>query len=332
MDKHIIVTGGAGYLGSVLVPSLLNQGYQVTVIDNLQFGGESLLPFLHHKGFKLVVENINNTKNIAEVLVGAYGIVHLAALVGFPACKRAGREMTWRVNVEGTKEVYDLSLKAGVKRFVFASSYSNYGYSEGDTIVTEESPLFPQSLYAETKIAAEQYLLGHKLQNSIITTCLRLATVFGVSPRTRFDLMVNQFVLEAFSKRRLVLYQEDFKRSFVHIRDVAYAFLCVLEAPEEKIRSQVFNIGSEKMNTTKLDIVKLIKNYWPDIKVELSDMSFDGDMRSLHVSFEKVKRILNFETQMDLISGITELCRVLENNIIQDPYNDRYRNHPALLL
>jgi nucleoside-diphosphate-sugar epimerase len=262
----------------------------------------------------------------------ADSVVHLAALVGFPACDRAGREMTWCVNVEGTRRVYESAARVGVRRLVYASSYSNYGRAKGDTIVTEESLLFPQSLYAESKIAAERFLLEQTSQGTVTPTCLRLATVFGVSPRTRFDLMVNQFTLEAFVKRRLVLFQQDFKRSFVHVRDVARAISVVLDAPEKLVNGQVFNIGSEKLNTTKSYLVKILQEHWPDVEVEMRDVNFGGDMRSLHVSFDKARKVLGFEAQLSLEEGINELCWALENKVIQEPQSDRYRNHPAILI
>lgn len=316
----------------MLVSTLLDQGNQVTVIDDLWFGGESLLPFLRFQRFNLVKGDICTSRVLAQVMQGADGVVHLAALVGFPACDRAGRETTWRVNVAGTQCVYEAAARAGVRRLVFASSYSNYGYAEGDTMVTEESPLFPQSLYAESKIAAERFFLTQASDNVVSPVCLRLATVFGVSPRTRFDLMVNQFVLDAFAKRRLTLYQQDFKRSFVHICDVARAVLLVLDAPDDQVRGQVFNIGSEKLNTTKSYLVKILQKHWPDVQVELRDVNLGGDIRSLHVSFEKARRVLGFEAQLNLEEGINELCWALENKVIQEPQSDRYRNHPAILV
>jgi nucleoside-diphosphate-sugar epimerase len=332
LSKRIVVIGGAGYIGSMLVSILLDQGNHVTVIDNLLFGGEPLLPFLPFQQFNLVKEDICTSRNLDEKIRGADAVVHLAALVGFPACDRAGREMTWRINVEGTQRVYKSAMRAGVKRFVYASSYSNYGRAEGDTMVNEESPLFPQSLYAESKIAAERFLLEQASQSTTSPTCLRLATVFGVSPRTRFDLMVNQFTLEAFLKRRLVIFQQDFKRSFVHVRDVARAVSVVVDAPENLVRGQVFNIGSEKLNTTKSFLVKVLQKHWPDVQLELRDANFGGDMRSLHVSFEKARRALGFEARLSLEEGINELCWILENNVIQEPQSNRYRNHPAIIV
>jgi nucleoside-diphosphate-sugar epimerase len=215
---------------------------------------------------------------------------------------------------------------------VFASSYSNYGRVEGDSVVTEESPLYPQSLHAESKIAAERFLLEQASQEGPDPVCLRLATVFGLSPRTRFDLMVNQFVLNAFVHRKLILFQQDFNRSFVHVRDVARAIGCVLVASSQKARGEVFNVGSESLNTTKSHLVNLLRQRWPDVRVEQRDLNFGGYMRSIHVSFEKARRMLGFEAQISLAYGIDELCWALENGVIYEPHSDRYRNHPPIVL
>jgi nucleoside-diphosphate-sugar epimerase len=332
LSQRVLVTGGAGYIGSTLVASLLERGAQVTVVDDLWFGGEALMPFLRFDRFRLIKRDVCCDGVLNGILENVDSVVHLAAMVGFPACEGAGREMTWRVNVEGTQRVYEAAARVGVKRLVFASSYSNYGRSEGDSVVTEESPLSPQSSYAESKIAAERFLLEQASQLGPSPVCLRLATVFGLSPRTRFDLMVNQFVLEAFTKRHLILYQQDFKRSFVHVRDVARAILYVLDAPNEKVRGQVFNIGSEKLNTTKSHLVELVRQRWPDVQVEQRVMDFRGDMRSLHVSFEKARRVLGFDSHIGLEEGIDELCWALENWVIREPNSDRYRNHPPIVV
>jgi nucleoside-diphosphate-sugar epimerase len=327
-----LVTGGAGYIGSALVAALLERGDQVTVLDDLWFGGDSLVPFLSFDSFRLIKRDLCGQLAVADAFDGVDSVVHLAAVVGFPACKQAGRELVWRTNVEGTRRAYEAAVKAGVRCLIFASSYSSYGESKQGEPVTEESPLNPQSLYAESKIEAERFLLGQADLGGTAPICLRLATVFGVSPRTRFDLMVNQFVLDAHTKERLTLYQEDFKRSFVHVRDVARAIMCAMDAPNEQVRGQVFNVGSETLNTSKQELAKLIQARVPRLKVEYSGASFAGDMRSIHVSFDKMRRTLQFEARISLEEGIEELLWTLRNGIISDPLSGRFRNHPAMLM
>ena len=166
--------------------------------------------------------------------------------MGFPACQAVGKQVAWRYNVEATKSVFGQAVDLGVERFVFSSTYSNYGLSPDGAPVTEESPLNPQSLYAETKIAAEEFLLRQK-ESSCAPLIFRFATLYGISPRTRFDLIVNQFVLEAFTKRQLIIYQRGYSRSFVHIRDVVRGVMLGLEAEREKICGEVFNLGTDQV-------------------------------------------------------------------------------------
>ncbi len=330
-NRHYIITGGAGYIGSVVTASLLARGYQVTVIDKLDFGGDGLLGFRPFTDFNWLKQDITANDSLAELMRGATCVIHLAALVGFPACDQAGREATWRTNVEGTQRIYEAAGQAGVKQLIYASSYSNYGLAPEGELVTEDSPLNPQSSYAESKIAAEQFLLRQSPQTGPAVTCLRLATVFGVSPRTRFDLMVNQFAWQAHNGETLVIYQQDFQRAFVHVQDVARAILQVANVPLEQVSGQIFNVGHESLNSSKMELISFIREYWPEVRVEVQNLSFGGDMRSLHVSFEKIRRVLNFTPQFDLRQGIAELHQALSNGWIYAPNSNRHRNHPPLL-
>jgi nucleoside-diphosphate-sugar epimerase len=252
-------------------------------------------------------------------------IVHLAGIVGFPACQAVGKQVAWKYNVEATKLVYGQAADLGVERFVFASTYSNYGLSEDGNPVTEETPLNPQSLYAETKIAAEEYLLAQK-DSACAPLLFRFATLYGISPRTRFDLIVNQFVLEAFTKRQLIIYQRGYSRSFVHIRDVVRGVIMGLEAEQSNIRGQVFNLGTENGNYSKNDIVGFVLKRMPETIVEYKDLTFGGDMRDISVSFEKVRRVLGFETTLTVDDGVREVLFALKTGLIKDPTDDRYRN------
>jgi nucleoside-diphosphate-sugar epimerase len=328
-DRHILITGGAGYIGSLLTSELLRLNYRVTVLDSLLFGGESLVPFLHHPNFHFVKADVTEKRAVKDAVKDNWqkpdSVIHLAAIVGFPACQAVGKQVAWKYNVEATKMVFEQAADLGVERFVFASTYSNYGLSPEGKPVTEESPLTPQSLYAETKIAAEEYLL---LQKGAPTTPLlfRFATLYGISPRTRFDLIVNQFVLEAFTKRELIIYQRGYSRSFVHIRDVARGVIMGLDAEQSKIRGQVFNLGTENGNYSKDDIVRLVRKRLPETVVEYKDLTFGGDMRDITVSFAKIKNVLGFDTTLDVDDGIRELLFALKTGLIQNPTDARYRN------
>ncbi len=328
-DRHVLITGGAGYIGSYLTSELLRADQRVTVVDSLLFGGESLVPFLHHPNFHFVKADVTEPRAIKDTLKDDWqkpdAIVHLAAIVGFPACQAVGRQVAWRYNVEATKKAFEQAADLGVERFVFASTYSNYGLSVGGQPVTEESPLNPQSLYAETKIAAEEFLLSQK--NAACAPLLfRFATLYGMSPRTRFDLIVNQFVLEAFTKHALIIYQRGYSRSFVHIHDVVRGVMMGLEAEQSKIRGQVFNLGTDHGNYSKDDIVQLVLKRIPETVVEYKDLTFGGDMRDISVSFAKIKRVLGFFTTLDVDDGIRDLLFALKAGIIRNPTDEKYRN------
>lgn len=326
--KHILITGGAGYIGSLLTGELLRRGYRVTVIDKLLFGGDSLLSYLSHPNFYFAAADVWEPRALREVFKGGLqapdAVVHLAAIVGFPACQSVGPQVARRYNVEATQHVFEQAEELGVKRFVFASTYSNYGLSEG-LPVDEESPLNPQSLYAETKVEAEQYLLGQK-DADCSPLIFRLATLYGISPRTRFDLIVNQFVLEAYTKRELLIYQRGYSRSFVHVRDVVNGFVLGLEAEDAKVRRQIFNLGTEQGNYTKDQIVEFVIKRLPEINIRYKDLTFGGDMRDITVSFEKIRKELGFQTQFDVDDGVREVLHALQSGLIKNPQDEHFRN------
>lgn len=328
-DRHILITGGAGYIGSLLTSELLRQNYRVTLLDSLLFGGESILPYMSHPNFHFIKSDVTEPRAIRDAVKKDWGkpdaVVHLAGIVGFPACQAVGKQVAWKYNVEATKQVYGQAADLGVERFVFASTYSNYGYSEDGKPVTEETPLHPQSLYAETKIAAEEYLLAQK-DSACAPLLFRFATLYGLSPRTRFDLIVNQFVLEAFTKRHLIIYQRGYSRSFVHVRDVVRGVIMGLETEQSKIRGQVFNLGTDSGNYSKNDIVGFVLKRMPETIVEYKDLTFGGDMRDVTVSFEKIRNVLGFETTLNIDDGVREVLFALKSGLIKDPTDDRYRN------
>jgi nucleoside-diphosphate-sugar epimerase len=309
-------------------------------VDKLLFGGESLLGYWHHPNFRFIKGDVCDPEVLAQLKAGkrqfhpanpALGyrydaVVHLAAIVGFPACQAVGKQVAWLYNVETVQRVFALAEETRAKRFIFSSTYSNYGLAKDGQSVTEESPLYPQSVYAETKIAAETWLMEQARVSRCAPLIFRFATLFGISPRTRFDLIVNQFVLEAMTKRELVIYQRGFSRSFVHVRDVVDGIILGLLAPEEKIRGQVYNLGSDAGNFTKDEIVNLVQKHVDRLKVTYKDLSFGGDMRDITVSFSKVKRQFGFEPKVTLEDGIIEVKEALESGLIKDATDARYRN------
>ncbi len=324
--KHVVITGGAGYIGSLLTSELLRLGHRVTVLDSLLFGGESLVGFMAHPNFRFVKADVTQPRAILNVMRSEGNVdtlVHLAAIVGFPACQSIGRDAAWRYNVEAVQQVYEQAASLNCERFVFSSTYSNYGLAEDGSPVDETTSLNPQSLYAETKIAAEEYLLKRDGPAPLI---FRFATLYGISPRTRFDLIVNQFVLEAFSKRELIIYQRGYSRSFVHVRDVIRGIILGLDAPVETVRGQVFNLGTPDGNLTKDEIVGLVMKRLPETIVTYKDLTFGGDMRDITVSFEKIKHELGFEATLTPDDGVREVLFALKSGLIKTPQDGRYRN------
>jgi len=326
---HILVTGGAGYIGSLLASELLRTGRRVTVVDSLLFGGESLLGFLAHPDFHFVKADVTEPNALRDSIRPDWpkpeAVIHLAAIVGFPACQAIGRAASWKYNVEAVKRTFEQADGLGSRTFVFSSTYSNYGLSPDGKPVTEESPLNPQSLYAETKIAAEEYLLDRK-DAQTAPLVFRFATLYGISPRTRFDLIVNQFVLEAYTRRELVIYQRGYSRSFVHVRDVVRGILMGLAAPEARRRGQVYNLGTDEGNYTKDEIVALIQKHLPGTAVIHKDLTFGGDMRDIRVSFEKVRRELGFTATLTVEDGVREVVNALRAGLIRNPHDEHYRN------
>jgi nucleoside-diphosphate-sugar epimerase len=327
--NHVVITGGAGYIGSLLTGELLRIGIKVTIIDDLIFGGESLMGYLAHPNFHFVKANVIEPRVLRSSLRSDWekpnAIVHLAAIVGFPACQSVGRQVAWRYNVEATERVFEQAVSLGINRLVYASSYSNYGVSPDGQPVTEASPLTPQSLYAETKIAAERFLLAQS-DTSCAPLIYRLATLYGISPRTRFDLIINQFVLESYTKRELLIYQRGYSRSFVHINDAVRGFILGLQAPDEKVRCQIYNLGSEKGNYTKDQIVGMVLKRMPETVVTYKDMTFGGDMRDISVSYEKIQRELDFQTRLTPDDGIRDVLHAIRTGLISNPHDQRYRN------
>lgn len=322
----ILVTGGAGYIGSTLVPILLSAGHQVRVLDNLTHGGKSLLGVWPDLNFDFYQGDIRNEEDACEALKDMEAVIHLAAIVGDPACAREP-EIARAINLDGTIRLFNLARDLSVKRFIFASTCSNYGKMEnGNEYVDETSELRPVSLYAETKVAVEKYLLDPAHSGSLSPTVLRFATAYGVSPRMRFDLTVNEFTMELLTARKLIIFGEQFWRPYVHIRDISRAILCVLESPVEKVRNEVFNVGSTNQNFQKQQLAALIGSHVPDAVIEY--VHKNEDPRDYRVSFEKIKQQIGFKTEHTVENGIQEVVRLVHSGIIQNFKNPEYRNIP----
>jgi nucleoside-diphosphate-sugar epimerase len=320
----VIITGGAGYLGSVLTALLLADGHQVRVLDSLAHGGESLLGVWCHPGFEFVRGDIRDRATIKTAVSGRDAVVHLAAIVGDPACARDS-DLARAVNLDASLQLIEESQQAGVERFVFASTCSNYGkMKDADQYVDEESELHPVSLYAETKVAVEMALLKSRLSNGWSPTPLRFATIYGVSPRMRFDLTVNEFTMEMLTRNHLKVFGEQFWRPYVHVRDAARAIAMVLRSPTAKVRGRVFNVGATDQNFRKQQLVELIQPYAPDAVVEFVRKT--EDPRDYRVSFSRIAGELGFQASRSVPQGIEEVARLVSERVIGEFDHSRYRN------
>lgn len=296
---RILVTGGAGYLGSILVPALLEQGYSVTVLDSLIFRQNSLFECCARPGFDFVKGDICDADLVRSLVARHDVVIPLAAIVGAPACK-ANPSLTRLVNNEAQKSI--LAAVSTHQRVILPTTNSGYGVGEKDAFCTEESPLRPLSQYGKDKVEIEQLWLE---RGCAVT--LRLATVFGMSPRMRLDLLVNDFTYRAFRDRFIVLFEEHFRRNYIHVRDVAKAFLFAL-GNHDKMKGQAYNVGLSSANITKRELCEKIKTYVPDFYIHSAPVGEDPDKRDYLVSNEKIEA-LGWRPDQDLDSGILELLK-----------------------
>lgn len=324
---YVLVTGGAGYIGSVLVRQLLEAGYGVRVLDNLRFGGESLLGLLDNPAFQFVKADVRDIGAVKEALRGCVAAAQLAAIVGDPACAREPA-LAQAVNHDATLAMYEAAESAGLERFVFASTCSNYGrMQDPSAYVHEGSELRPVSLYAETKVAVEQYLLSQPRTNRCVPTSLRFATVYGASPRMRFDLTVNEFTRARALGQELVVFGEQFWRPYCHVRDLARSVVSVLQAPREAIAFEVFNVGDTTENYQKKTLIDLILREVPEGRVRYVEKL--EDPRDYRVDFSKIRDRLGFRISRTVPDGIREIKELLEQGFLVDPNDAKYANVPT---
>lgn len=327
--ETVLVTGGAGYVGSILVRRLLGNNYRVVCLDKLMFGGESLLDVWGHPNFDFHKCDITDSNAVDQIL-GACpieAVVHLAAIVGDPACKREP-ELSRRTNWEASVHLLEKARQLKVSRFIFASTCSNYGkMSDPESYVTEDSPLAPVSLYAELKVKFENAMISEGAHDDhFCPTSLRFSTVYGISHRMRFDLTVNEFTKELALGKELVVFGEQFWRPYCHVSDFSNAILTVLKASRKKVAYQVFNIGDTGENYTKQMIVDEIIKQIPGSKIRY--VHKEEDPRDYRVDFSKARDALGFKITMSVPDGIREIKQVVETGVIQNPEDQRYYNIP----
>lgn len=329
--KKIILIGGSGYIGTVLTKRLLDDGFYVKNIDFHMYNNNQAIDgftnnpnYEHEKQDFAIKDNIKISKDFDTVVL-------LGGLVGDPITKKYPKESSL-INDQGVKNVIDVCSSLAIKNFIFISTCSNYGLIENNDFANEESALNPLSLYAESKVNAEKYILSLKGKTGMNPTILRFATAFGLSPRMRFDLTISEFTREIALGNHLLVYDAKTWRPYCHVEDFSTLILEVINAPEEKVAWEVFNAGGDKNNATKETIVNLILKRIPDGKVRFKE--FGSDPRNYRVDFTKVKKILNFEPKYSIEDGVDELIDQinkhnfvnLDNNInFYGNYNINYK-------
>jgi nucleoside-diphosphate-sugar epimerase len=301
MAEHVLVTGGLGYLGSIICEHLLDAGFEVTALDNLMYGTgqQGLYHLCANPAFDFVKGDVRDEELMQTVLRRADIVIHLAAIVGAAACDRDPL-LAGSVNLDAVRLL--VRLRSPRQLIVFPNTNSGYGTTSGEMLCTEETPLEPISLYGRTKVEAERVLL-----NSPNTICLRLATVFGMSPRMRLDLLVNHFVYAAVKEGYLVIFEKDFKRNFVHIRDVAD---CMLHAIGNagRMTGKAYNLGLDDANLSKEELALRVKEYVPRFYIHFAPIGQDPDKRNYIVSNQRLRQA-GFEAKRSLDDGIKELLK-----------------------
>ncbi len=305
--KKVLITGGGGYIGSVLTPMLLNKGYDVTVLDNFMFSQNSLLDCCVHKNFHIIRADARDEQVIKQAVKGKDYIIPLAALVGFPLCDSD----TIAAQTTNTDAVLTLlRCREESTRVIFPCTNSGYGLGAGESYCTEDSPINPISLYGRTKMAAEKAVL--EAGNSLT---FRFATLFGASPRMRTDLLVNDFVYRAVFDRTAVIFEGHFKRNFLHVRDAAGAFIFAMEN-FEKMQGRTYNCGLSDANLSKFELCEKIKQHVPSFVYIEADVGEDPDKRNYIVSNERLES-MGWRPAFTLDDGIEELVKtysIIKNN------------------
>lgn len=304
--KKVLITGGAGYLGSVLAEKLLHENYHVTVIDNLLYKQLSLLHLFKYDNFKFVLGDVRDYNTLVNQVVEHDVIIPLAAIVGMPACQ-ANPDLAVQVNYKQIETIVD--VLTDYQQLIIPNTNSQYGSSPN--IITEESPFKPLSLYAQTKCDAEDYVL--KNGNGIV---LRLATVFGVSPRMRQDLLVNDFTYKALVDGYLVLFESHYKRNYIHVQDIANTFLFMIENYNQ-CKGQVYNVGLSTANLSKLELAEKIKTYIPSLVIKEDNFKQDFDQRNYIVSNDKIEK-LGWRPKFDLDYGIKQLIDAYQLTVVHN--------------
>jgi nucleoside-diphosphate-sugar epimerase len=325
--ETVLVIGGAGYLGSELCRELLNRGYTVRVLDSLLFGTVGIDDLLDNEGFTLLEGDMRAIDNVVEGIKGADAVIHLGGLVGDPA-SAIDPEETLELNYHSTRMIANVCKYHQINRFIFASTCSVYGKSPSpEELLTEESELNPVSLYARTNINSEK-ILWELEDDTFSPTILRMATLYGYSPRMRFDLVLNILTAKAHQEDIVPIFGGDQYRPHLHVRDAARAYVKCLEASLDDVGGEVFNVGSNEQNYQILEVGKIIANCFPD--AEIDRQADKEDDRSYQVDFSKISQVLDYEVQETIESGAREIKQRLDAGEFDDYTDDKYSNYRSI--
>jgi nucleoside-diphosphate-sugar epimerase len=318
--ESVLVIGGAGYVGSALLRKLLDRGYRVRLLDMFMYGNEPIQDMVGHRNLEIVQADFRQVDKIVEAVQGMDAVIHIGAIVGDPACA-LDEDFTIEVNLTATRMIADVAKAHGINRFIFASTCSVYGAS--DEYLDERSSLNPVSLYARSKIASERVLL-RMANEHFQPTILRFGTVYGLSGRTRFDLVVNLLTAKAVVDSKITVFGADQWRPFVHVEDTALAVVRVLEAPLAAVGSEIFNVGSDAQNKTLGQIGEMIRAQVPT--AELIASGTDGDRRNYRVDFSKLKNRVGFAPEWTLEKGVAQVVEAFRSGKVTDYHEARYSN------
>jgi nucleoside-diphosphate-sugar epimerase len=318
--RTVLVIGGAGYIGSALLPKLLDKGYRVHILDLLIYGDDPIKEYLNHPRLKVIQADFRQVDKVVEAVRDVDAVIHLGALVGDPACQ-LDEDLTIQINLMATRMIAEVSKGSGVSRLIFASTCSVYGASE--EMLDERSELNPVSLYARSKIASEKVLLKMS-DERFAPVILRFGTIYGLSGRTRFDLVVNLLAAKAMVERKITLFGGEQWRPFLHVDDAALAVLQVLEAPLTLVRNQVFNVGSNEQNFTIKQIGTIVQNQAPEAELVNVETSFDP--RNYWVNFSKFSKTLAFKPNWTVDQGVEQVIEALRSGKVKDYTDARYSN------
>ncbi len=320
--RTVLVIGGAGYIGSALLPKLLARGHRVRLFDRMFYGIEPIRGVVDHPNLEIMQADFRRIDKLVEGMRGVDAVIHLGAIVGDPACA-LDCDLTIEINLIGTRTIAEVAKGYGIRRFIFASTCSVYGASVGEELLTEESPLNPVSLYAATKLASERVLMELTAE-AFSPTCLRFSTIYGISGRTRFDLVVNLLTAKAVIDGEITIQGGDQWRPFLHVDDAAHALLQTLESPLSQVHREVFNVGSEDQNHTIQRIAEMIHELVPSAK--LINLKASGDQRNYRADFKKIREQLGFDPHWTIRQGIQQVIDSIQSGDVKDYHAAKYSN------